>query len=254
VRRGLTANEEIEGEKIAEVVAVVRAQLHAARELGAADIRGVATAAVRQASNRDALLAALRDTCGLEVTVLSTEEEARLAFSGAARTLDHAPSGPLGVVDVGGGSCEWVVGGVPDRVDWYASFPVGSGHLTDECLRSDPPSEREIAQARQRVEEVLDRVEPPAAACVVAVGGSATSLRRIAGPLLDASAFERVMALLAADRAADVAKRFDLDLDRVRLLPAGLLILQAAADRFRAPLEVANGGLREGLLLEASGA
>ena len=51
-----------------------------------------------------------------------------------------------------------------------------------------------------------------------------------------------------------MARRFELDVDRVRLLPAGLLILQAAADRFGAPLEVARGGLREGLLLEASGA
>jgi exopolyphosphatase/guanosine-5'-triphosphate,3'-diphosphate pyrophosphatase len=86
------------------------------------------------------------------------------------------------------------------------------------------------------------------------VGGSATSLRRIAGPLLDASTFDRVMALVAAERSIDVAGRLELDVDRVRLLPAGLVILQAAADRFRAPLEVAKGGLREGLLLEASAA
>ena len=51
-----------------------------------------------------------------------------------------------------------------------------------------------------------------------------------------------------------MARRFELDADRVRLLPAGLLILEAAAERFGRPLEVARGGLREGLLLEASGA
>jgi exopolyphosphatase/guanosine-5'-triphosphate,3'-diphosphate pyrophosphatase len=61
------------------------------------------------------------------------------------------------------------------------------------------------------------------------------------------------MAVLGAARAADVAARFALDADRVRLLPAGLLILRAAAERFGRPLEVARGGLREGLLLEASG-
>ena len=57
--------------------------------------------------------------------------------------------------------------------------------------------------------------------------------------------------LLAGERAAELARRFALDPDRVRLLPAGLVILQAAADLFGSPLEVANGGLREGLLLEA---
>jgi exopolyphosphatase / guanosine-5'-triphosphate,3'-diphosphate pyrophosphatase len=254
VRRGLTASEQIENDKIAEVVAVVAAQLETARRLGAAEIRGVATAAVRRAANREALLSALRETCGLEVSVLSPEEEARLAFTGAARTLGYVPAGPLGVVDVGGGSCELVVGSAPDRVDWYASYPVGSGQLTDEFLHSDPPSAEEIAGAKERVGEVLDGVEPPPTARVVAVGGSATSLRRIAGPLLDPGAFARVLAVLAAAPSADVGVRYDIDVDRVRLLPAALLILQAAADRFRVPLEVAQGGLREGLLLEAAGA
>jgi exopolyphosphatase / guanosine-5'-triphosphate,3'-diphosphate pyrophosphatase len=252
VRRALTPSEEIEAEKIDEVAAVVAGQLRRARELGAAEVLGVATAAIRNAANGDALVSAVRKTCGLEVAVLSAEEEARLAFTGAARTLGYAPAGPLGVVDVGGGSSELVVGTVPDRIDWYVSFPLGSGQLTDECLPSDPPSAEEIARAGKRISEALEGVQPPPTASVVAVGGSATSLRRIAGPLLDAGAFARVLTLLAAERASEVARRFELDADRVRLLSAGLLILQAAAERFGAPLEVGRGGLREGLLLEVA--
>ncbi len=250
VRRALTTSEEIEAEKIGEVVTVVAGQLQRARELGAAEVLGVATAAVRQAANGDALVSAVREHCGLEVAILSAEEEARLAFTGAARTLGYAPAGPLGVVDVGGGSSELVVGTVPDRIDWYASFPVGSGQLTDECLPSDPPSAEELAEAGRRISQALKGVRPPPAACVVAVGGSATSLRRIAGPVLDDAAFARVLAALSSACAAEVAGRFELDADRVRLLPAGLLILKAAADGFGAPLEVGRGGLREGLLLE----
>ena len=250
VRRGLTADAEIEADKIAEVVAVVAAQLDKAHELGAANVRGVATAAVRHAANRDALLAAVRNKCGLKVTVLTPEEEARLAFSGAARTLYYVPAGPLGVVDVGGGSSELVVGMVPNQVSWCASFKLGSGQLADECLRSDPPTAEELDRARARVGEVLDGVQPPPAANVVAVGGSATSLRGIAGPQLDGAVFARVLAMLSAERATAVARRFALDVDRVRLLPAGLLILEAAAELFGTPLEVGRGGLREGLLLE----
>jgi len=252
LRRGLTSEAEIEGDKIAEVVAVVLAQLEAARALGATDVVGVATAAVRQASNRDALLEAVRSACGLEIRVLSAEQEARLAFSGAARTLGYVPAGPLGVVDVGGGSCELVVGTVPDQVTWCISFGLGSGQLADECLPSDPPSAGELADARARLNRALDGVQPPPVAHVVAVGGSAASLRRIAGPLLDAGVFERVLNMLAAQRAFDVACEFELDIDRVRLLPAALLILEAAAERFGAPLEVGRGGIREGLLLEVS--
>lgn len=253
VRRGLTTSDEIEPAKVVELVAVVGAQLQAARNLGAAEIRAVATAAVRQAANRETLVSALRESCGLELTVLSAEDEARLAFTGAARTLGYMPPAPLGVVDAGGGSCELVVGTAPDRIDWFASFPLGSGDLTDECLRSDPPTTDELGRASERVRAVFAGAEPPRPAHVVAVGGSATSLRRIAGPRLDASAFDRVMAVLATESSAVVAERFALDVDRVRLLPAGLLILQAASDRFGRPLEVARGGLREGLLLEAAG-
>jgi exopolyphosphatase / guanosine-5'-triphosphate,3'-diphosphate pyrophosphatase len=252
VGRGLTATQDIREEKIAEVATVVAAQLQAALELGAADVRCVATAAVRRAGNRDALAAAVHDACGLEVEILSAAEEARLAFAGAARTLGYDPLGPLGVVDAGGGSCEIVVGTLPDQVSWFASFDIGSGVIADECLRSDPPTDEDVSRARARVREALDGVRPPSAARVVAVGGSATSLRRIAGPVLDADAFARTLALLAGARATDLARRFALDEERARLLPAGLLILQAAAQLFGVPLEVANGGLREGLLLEVS--
>jgi exopolyphosphatase / guanosine-5'-triphosphate,3'-diphosphate pyrophosphatase len=250
IRRGLTGSGEIDAEKIAEVAAVVAAQLQAAVDLGAAEVRGVATAAVRRASNRDELLSAVRHACGLEVRILSAEDEARLAFAGAAQTLGYDPGGPLGVVDAGGGSCELVVGTLPDQVSWFVSFEVGSGVIADECLPSDPPSAEDLARARARVREALDGVRPPATARVVAVGGSATSLRRIAGPVLDSGTFRRTLTLLAGAGSADVARRFALDEDRARLLPGGLLILEAAADLFGAPLEVANGGLREGLLLE----
>ena len=252
MRRAVTSDAQIGAAKIAEVALVVSAQLQTARELGAEDIRGVATAAIRRAANRDALVAAVRGSCGLEVAVLSPEEEARLAFSGAARTLGHVPSGPVAVVDVGGGSCELVVGEVPDGVTWCASLELGSAELADECLRSDPPTVEELGRARAHVSEALDGVQPPHADSALAVGGNATSLRRIAGSILDASAFARTLMLLGAERAADVARRFALDMDRVRLLPAGLLILQGASERFGAPLQIAQGGLREGLLMEPS--
>jgi exopolyphosphatase/guanosine-5'-triphosphate,3'-diphosphate pyrophosphatase len=174
-----------------------------------------------------------------------------LAFVGAARTLDHTPAGELGVVDVGGGSSELVVGVAPDRVNWCASFGVGSGDLADGCLRSDPPSEEDLGEARSRVASALEGIAVPRPVEAVAVGGSATSLMRLAGPLLDGDAFARSLRLLATTKAAEVAGRFGLDLERVRLLPAGLLILQAASERFGMALQIASGGVREGVLLEA---
>jgi exopolyphosphatase/guanosine-5'-triphosphate,3'-diphosphate pyrophosphatase len=252
LRRGVLDGGRIGPEKIAEVVAVVSSQLALARELGAAEVLGVATAAVRRAANGAELITAVRDACGLDVVILSEEQEARMAFIGAATTLGHLPDGDLGVVDVGGGSSELVIGVAPDEVRWSASFAVGSGDLADLCLRSDPPSEAELRDAHDRVQEALAGVDVPQPAEAVAVGGTATSLRLFAGAVLDSAAFGRSLRLLATERAPVIAARFGLDAERVRLLPAGLLILQGASELLGAPLQIGRGGLREGVLLEAS--
>jgi exopolyphosphatase/guanosine-5'-triphosphate,3'-diphosphate pyrophosphatase len=250
IGRDVSTARRLSAEKIDEVCEVVAAQLSRADELGAFEVTAVATAAIRHADNGFALVERIRSACGLNVEILSESEEARLAFAGAARTLGYVPEGELGVVDVGGGSSELVVGKFPNRVSWFASFGLGSSDLAHACLGSDPPSGEEISVARERVEATFDGLVAPHPVEAVAVGGSAASLSRLTGALLDSEAFDRSLELLAAKPAREVAYLFGLELDRVRLLPAGLLILQAASACLGSPLRVANGGLREGVLLE----
>jgi exopolyphosphatase/guanosine-5'-triphosphate,3'-diphosphate pyrophosphatase len=88
----------------------------------------------------------------------------------------------------------------------------------------------------------------------VAVGGSATSLGRVAGPVLDAAGLERALRALTRESASAVAERFLIDPQRARLLPAGLLILQGVSRLLEAVVHVGRGGIREGVLLEALGA
>jgi exopolyphosphatase/guanosine-5'-triphosphate,3'-diphosphate pyrophosphatase len=252
VGRGRLPDGTIPPEKVADVADVVTRQLRTAHALGARDVRAVATAAIRRSSNGAELATAVHEACGLEVEILTWEEEARLAFVGAAGTFGHVPGGSLGVVDVGGGSSELVVGSAPDKVSWSASFALGSGDLVRGYLRSDPPSADELAAASDKVRTMLAEVDAPHPAEAVAIGGSATSLCLMAGPRLDSAAFSRSLGELAAAPAEEVARRFGLDVERARLLPAGLLILRAASEAFGAPLKVARGGLREGVLLEAS--
>ena len=249
--RGLRPGGAIAEEKIDEVVAVVRQQMEVARRHGAAELRGVATAAVRTAANGSALVHAIAGSTGLEVTVLSAAEEARLAFLGAAAMMAASPVGELGVIDVGGGSSEIVVGRPPDHISWWLSVPVGSGALTEDRLASDPPTAGQLAAARAEVDGALAGHRPPRPAVAVAVGGSATSLSRVAGPVLDAAALDRSLRVLAAEPSAAVALRFAIDPQRARLLPAGLLILEASARLLAAPVAVGRGGIREGVLLEA---
>ena len=248
--RGLRPGGTVPPEKLMEVVDVVQRQLKTARALGAVDVRAFATAAIRRAANGQSLVEAIARECGITGAVLSSAEEARLAFLGAARTLGHEPAGELGV---GGGSSELVVGTAPDQIRWSTSFPIGSADLAERCLHSDPPTQRELEAARAEVVRATDTIRAPHPAEAVAVGGSATSLRQLAGPRLDEAAIERSLGLVAGERAAVVARDYGLDLERVRLLPAGLVILQRASELFGTPLEIARGGVREGLLLEAAG-
>ena len=239
-------------DKLREVAEVVTAQLNTARRLGCQMVRAVGTAAIRRAPNGAELVAAVRAACGLEVEILTAQEEARLAFVGAAGAHGHIGAGVLGVVDVGGGSSELVVGQAPDHVSWSFSFPLGSGDLARRHLQSDPPTPASIAEARHEVEATLGEIEVPHPAEAVAVGGSAASLARLAGRILDAGAFARALSELVAAPIQEVARRFGLEAERVRLLPAGLVILEVASQCFGAPLAVAGGGLREGVLMESS--
>jgi exopolyphosphatase/guanosine-5'-triphosphate,3'-diphosphate pyrophosphatase len=182
--------------------------------------------------------------------VLSDEEEARLSFVGATRTLTTPVGGTIAVIDVGGGSSEIAIGEPDGKMAWSASFRIGSGFLADSYLRSDPPSIDELQRVRNHVEGVFEGLEPPPAASAVAVGGTATSLRRMVGAELAHDTLERGIRVLSTTPIAEIAQRFELDPERVRLLPAGILVLEAISDVLSLPVRIASGGLREGVLLE----
>jgi len=240
----------IPADKLAETTDVVEQQVRHARELGADRIAIVATAAVRQARNGSELTGAIELATGLATRVLSEDEEARLAFLGASRTLGAPFEGNLAVVDVGGGSTEIAIGTLEEGVIWSQSFRVGSGFLADSYLHSDPPAAAELEAVRAHATGVFEGLRTPPVGRAVASGGSATSLRRLAGGELSYEALERAIRLLASAPAADLAERFELDPERVRLLPAGVLILEAVGDCLGLALKIGNGGIREGVVLE----
>ncbi|MEA2310777.1 MAG: exopolyphosphatase / guanosine-5-triphosphate,3-diphosphate pyrophosphatase [Solirubrobacteraceae bacterium] len=254
IGKGLRAGGAIPREKIEEVARVVASHRELAEQVGARPLRTVATAAIRGAANRDEFVAALRDTGGVDVDILDGDEEARLAFLGATRTLGQTLAGIVGVVDVGGGSTEIAIGTVAGGVTWSASFALGSGHLADAYLHADPPAARELAAMRAHADGILEAIEVPQPDRAVAVGGSAASLRRLVGAVLEPETMQRALRVLSGGTVAEVSAEFALDPQRVRLLPAGILILDAASQRLGCPLLIGRGGLREGVLLELAAA
>ncbi len=235
---------------VAEVATLVAHMVRVARELEAERLRIVATSAVREAVDAADLQAAIAAACGVALEILSAEDEARLAFAGAIGMLDDPPAGSLGVVDVGGGSTELVVGSVAAGVTWSASLPLGSCDVTERDLPSDPPSADELSRLRTTLARAFAGLAVPQPVAAYAVGGGAGSLQRLVGAEFSDEALSSALVALVVRPSAEVALALSLHAERVRLLPAALLLLAAASRAMNAPLQLAGGGLREGIVIE----
>ncbi len=241
---------EIGASTIAAVVRAAVAHAQTAQVAGAESIDVVATAGVRVGEDREALFSAVTEATGLPVRVLSEDEEGRLAFRGATSGLSDAAEATLGVIDVGGGSTELVVGTRAGGVTWIASLGIGSAVLTEEHLHSDPPGPVELAAAADRADAEFAGVTAPAVSAAYAVGGSATSLFRLVGTVLDVDSLTLVRERVTSAPSAALAETLELDPRRARLLPAGIMLLERAVRVMGVPARIAAGGVREGVILE----
>jgi exopolyphosphatase / guanosine-5'-triphosphate,3'-diphosphate pyrophosphatase len=142
-------------------------------------IRFVATSATRDAGNRAVFVDGIKARLGVEPEVVSGAEEAALSFNGAASVLPALDDELVLVVDLGGGSTEFVVGNA-DGVQAAVSTDMGCVRFTERYLRSDPPTVNEIAAAEAEIDSkitsVLDAVPLAKVTRVVGVAGSVTTI------------------------------------------------------------------------------
>ncbi|GAA4752431.1 Ppx/GppA phosphatase family protein [Modestobacter marinus] len=237
-------------ERTRRVLAEYAAQ---ARELGAERVRMVATSASRDAANREDFEAMVTATLGQLPDVVSGVEEAELSFLGATASLAAAarvhgaaaPRPPYLVVDIGGGSTEFVLGDA-GGVRAARSVDVGCVRLTERHLRSDPPPPDEVQAAEADVRAALELVaaEVPVgeAATLVGLAGSVTTVAALAlglpaydpvaihGSRIPVGAVRSVAAgLLTATRARRVASPV-MHPGRVDVIGAGALVLRVIMD------------------------
>jgi exopolyphosphatase/guanosine-5'-triphosphate,3'-diphosphate pyrophosphatase len=211
----------------------------------AARVRFVATSASRDVANRDEFVAGVRAAFGVDPEVITGDEEAELSFIGATRELvDGAYETPVLVVDIGGGSTEFVLGGT--SVQAARSVDVGCVRMTERHLHDDPPTAEQVAAARADIEAAIalaaETVPIDETATLVGLAGSVTTVAAMA---LDLPAYlperihrSRIAAaevrkvterLLAMTREERAALPF-MHPGRVDVIGAGALILACVVD------------------------
>lgn len=215
-------------------VADYAAQIRAA---GAQQVRMVATSASRDAANADEFVSGVEQRLGVCPEVISGQEEAQLSFQGA-RTVLAEPQ-RAAVVDIGGGSTEFVVGA--DSVETAVSEDIGCVRMTERHLRSDPPTAAEVTAATADIDAAVDHARAatgfPAADCIIGLAGSVTTVAalalglpeydsaRIHGSRISGADVARITArLLAASRAQRAAEPV-MHPGRVDVIGGGALIL-----------------------------
>jgi exopolyphosphatase/guanosine-5'-triphosphate,3'-diphosphate pyrophosphatase len=245
----------------------------AVRDLGATAVRMVATSATRDAANRADFEQMVVATLGQLPDVVTGGEEAELSFLGATASLGAAarvhgnepPRPPFLVVDIGGGSTEFVLGDA-DGVHAARSVDIGCVRLTERHLHGDPPTAEQIHRAEADIRAALDdvRAEVPVgeAATLVGLAGSVTTVAALALrlPAYDADAIHGsriavgdVRAVTADLLTATRARRAALPVmhpGRVDVIGAGSLILRVLMDEFgMADVVVSEHDILDGIAL-----
>jgi exopolyphosphatase / guanosine-5'-triphosphate,3'-diphosphate pyrophosphatase len=251
----------IEASAITEAIAAVRDFRAVAAAAGAERTLAVATAAMRTATNRDAVLARLEADTGLAIKVIDGEEEARYAFLGAVHGL---PIDTGYLIDVGGGSFELAYFERRRALRWW-TFELGSLVATDQFLGSDPPRPSEINALRDHVIQTLhDAGVPPLPedGGMVGTGGTVRNLAkihmrsvahpiaRVDGYVLQRREVRELTSRLTTRNRASLRTVPGLSTDRADSIAGGALVVIATMDALGAKsLMVSGHGLREGIAL-----
>ncbi|WP_327422990.1 Ppx/GppA family phosphatase [Streptomyces sp. NBC_01527] len=246
------------------LVTTVADALQAAEDKGCEDVLPFATSAVREASNADQVLARVREETGVDLAVLTGEEEARLTFLAARRWFGWS-AGKLLVLDIGGGSLEIGIG-IDEEPDTAVSLPLGAGRLTSGWLPGDPPDPAEVKALRRHVRAQIARTVGEFSRSgrpdhVVATSKTFRQLARIAGAARSAEglyvqrtltrkALEEWVPKLAGMTADQRGRLPGVSEGRAAQLLAGALVAEGAMDLFGVEeLEICPWALREGVIL-----
>lgn len=235
--RGVDATRKINPDVLGRSVAVLAGFGAVIVRTGAEAVRAVATSAVRDASNSDEFLDRATEALGVRPDVIDGDEEAALSFRGA--TLGVESAGPVLVIDLGGGSTEFVLG--TTEPDYSVSIDVGSVRITERHLQQRPVQPGQLAVARSAADELMARVAlPTQPSTVIGVGGTFSTLaamhldlarfdsQKVHGTTMTLTAIEGLVEFLALQSVQETRKIASMDEGRADIILGGSIVVERA--------------------------
>lgn len=260
----LNARDEVPKRGIANLVEAVEQAKASAEQWGCEEVVAFATSAVREANNTDEVLATVADSTGVELRVLSGEDEAKLTFLAARRWFGWS-AGRLLVLDIGGGSLE-VAMGIDELPDLAESLPFGAGRITRTRFSNDPPNRSEIIATTAWLDDALSSLaerigklgEPDR---VVATSKTFRSLARLAGAApssagprvsraLTDTGLRQLLSFISRMSSDDLAELEGVSASRAHQLVGGALVAESTMRALSLErLEICPWALREAVIL-----
>jgi exopolyphosphatase / guanosine-5'-triphosphate,3'-diphosphate pyrophosphatase len=264
--QGVDATGEFHPDALARTFTVVEqyAELIRQAEVPVDRIHFVATSASRDVRNREAFFDGVRQRLGVTPDVITGDKEAQLSFTGALSRV--RPEGqPVLVMDIGGGSTEFIVGSARGEMSFAISLDIGSVRLTERFLKTSPPAAADLAAAAAYVDGLLESsaVDLTSVGTWIGVAGTATTL---AGVYLELAEYDRERVHGASIPRADLAALLDrlsrMTVEEIRALPSmhpgradvvtgGTLIASRVAVHVPVPdMIVSESDILDGIALE----
>lgn len=246
--QGVDGDRRLHPDAVARTLAVLDRYGALARDLGVETMRATATSAARDATNRDVLFDPAEVALGVRPELLTGRDEARLSFLGATASLAGLGAAPpYLVVDIGGGSTEFVLG--VDAPTGLVSVDMGCVRITEQFLHSDPPAPEELSTAVSTVRDHLTDVEREIpelreAHTLVGLAGTVSAVAAIEQGLheydrdrihhfrLTRAAVEDVFRTLATESAEDRRHNPGLEAERVDVIVGGIVVLATVMRTF----------------------
>jgi exopolyphosphatase/guanosine-5'-triphosphate,3'-diphosphate pyrophosphatase len=263
--RGVDKTGALDEAAIARGLEAMKEYAGAIRAAGATRVAAVGTQALREARNGGAFLEPARELLGVGVEVIGGRREAELAFGAVLKSFPEYRTGPLVVMDVGGGSTELIVG-ADGAIVSLVSVPIGSVRMAERHVHHDPPTEEDAVALVAGIDAALAPHALPSGVPLVGTAGTATTIAAVAVGLepydpdrvqgmrvARADVDAQLRRYLAVDTAAR-GKIRGLDPKRADVIHAGCAIVARVMARMEAEtLVVSDRGIRFGLLAELAG-